>query len=78
MERFILAPSRKEIPMEYQFNVQGMTCGHCEKAVMQALKSVDPQVTVEIDRPLQTVTVNSSKDRDTLVAAITEEGYQVA
>ncbi len=64
--------------MEYQFNVQGMTCGHCEKAVMQALKSVDPQVTVEIDRPLQTVTVNSSKDRDTLVAAITEEGYQVA
>ncbi len=64
--------------MEYQFNVQGMTCGHCEKAVMQALKSVDPQVTVEIDRPMQTVTVNSSKDRDTLVAAITEEGYQVA
>lgn len=64
--------------MEYQFNVQGMTCGHCEKAVMQALKSVDPQVTVEINRPLQTVTVNSSKDRDTLAAAIAEEGYQVA
>jgi copper chaperone len=64
--------------MEYRFNVQGMTCGHCEKAIMQALKSVDPQVTVDIDRPLQTVTVNSSKDRDTLVAAITEEGYQVA
>jgi copper chaperone len=63
--------------MEYRFNVQGMTCGHCEKAIMQALKSVDPQVTVDIDRPLQTVTVNSSKDRDTLVAAITEEGYQV-
>jgi copper chaperone len=64
--------------MEYQFNVQGMTCGHCEKAVMQALKSVDPQATVDINRPLQTVKVNSSKDRDTLAAAITEEGYQVA
>lgn len=64
--------------MEYQFNVQGMTCGHCEKAVMQALKSVDPQATVDINRLLQTVKVNSSKDRDTLAAAITEEGYQVA
>lgn len=64
--------------MEHQFNVQGMTCGHCEKAVMQALKTVDPQATVEINRALQTVKVNSSKDRDTLAAAIAEEGYQVA
>ncbi|MEN9780755.1 MAG: Heavy-metal-associated domain, partial [Pseudomonadota bacterium] len=24
------------------FQVQGMTCGHCERAVTQALKSVDP------------------------------------
>lgn len=64
--------------MEHQFNVQGMTCGHCEKAVMQALKTVDPQATVEINRALQTVKVNSGKDRDTLAAAITEEGYRVA
>ena len=28
------------------FTVTGMTCGHCEKAVVQAIKAVDPQADV--------------------------------
>ena len=32
------------------FQVQGMTCGHCERAVTQAIQQVDPAATVQIDR----------------------------
>ena len=31
-------------------NVQGMTCGHCERAVTQAVQQIDPAATVRIDR----------------------------
>ena len=60
------------------FQVQGMTCGHCERAVTQALKSVDPQAEVRIDRAAGRVEVQSQQPRDKLAAAITEEGYKVA
>lgn len=63
--------------MNQVFNVQGMTCGHCEKAVTQAVRSVDPQAKVSIDRPAGKVEVQSSEPRDTIARAIAEEGYEV-
>ena len=64
--------------MNQSFDVQGMTCGHCEKAVTQAVKSVDPQAKVTIDRPAGKVEVQSSEPREAIARAIAEEGYQVA
>ncbi|MDP2018589.1 heavy-metal-associated domain-containing protein [Hydrogenophaga sp.] len=64
--------------MSEVFTVQGMTCGHCEKAVTTAIKLVDPQAQVTIDRAHNRVEVDSAQPRDTLAAAIREEGYQVA
>ncbi len=64
--------------MNEVFTVQGMTCGHCEKAVTTAIKLVDPQAQVTIDRAKNRVEVNTTQPRDTLVTAIREEGYQVA
>lgn len=64
--------------MEHQFQVQGMTCGHCERAVTQAVKALDPQAQVQIDRANGQVTVQSDKPREPLAAAIAEEGYTVA
>ena len=64
--------------MNQSFKVQGMTCGHCEKAVTQAVKSVDPQAKVTIDRPAGKVEVQSSEPREAIARAIAEEGYQVA
>ncbi len=64
--------------MEHEFTVEGMTCGHCEKAVTQALRGVDPQAEVRIDRQAQRVQVRSDLPRDTLANAIVEEGYRVA
>ena len=60
------------------FTVTGMTCGHCEKAVTRALKQVDPQAQVTIDRSANRVDVESSQERALLSHAIVEEGYAVA
>lgn len=60
------------------FTVTGMTCGHCEKAVVQAIKAVDPQADVKADRTTNRVDVQSEQPREALAAAIRDEGYAVA
>ena len=64
--------------MNQNFTVTGMTCGHCERAVTQAIKSLDPQAEVRINRQQNLVEVLSSQPREALIQAIAEEGYQVA
>jgi copper chaperone len=63
--------------MNQTFTVQGMTCGHCEKAVTTAIKSLDPQAQVAIDRALNRVEVTTKQPREAVTAAIEEEGYEV-
>jgi copper chaperone len=55
--------------------VMGMTCGHCEKAVKQAIKDVDANATIEIKRTENLVIVDTAETTETIVAAITAEGY---
>jgi copper chaperone len=64
--------------MNQTFTVTGMTCGHCEKAVTRALKQVDPQAEVKINRSKNLVEVQSQQPRESLAQAIAEEGYTVA
>lgn len=64
--------------MQYQFTVQGMTCGHCERAVVHAVREVDTQALVKVDLATGQVTVDSEKSRDAIAHAIQEEGYKVA
>jgi copper chaperone len=64
--------------MNQTFTVQGMTCGHCEKAVTKAIQRVDPQAEVKIDRTQNLVQVESTKAHEELSKAIAEEGYAVA
>lgn len=68
----------KDLSMNQVFNVQGMTCGHCEKAVTTAIKLLDPQAEVSIDRSQNRVEVQTTQPREALAEAIREEGYQVA
>ncbi len=63
--------------MQHTFTVTGMTCGHCEKAVTQALKTLDPTAQVVIDRSQNRVSVESTQPAQALAAAIKEEGYPV-
>ena len=64
--------------MNQVFNVQGMTCGHCERAVTQAVTQLDPQAHVKIDRAAGRVEVDTTQPREALAQAIAEEGYTVA
>ena len=64
--------------MQHVFEVKGMTCGHCERAVTQAVQAVDAQAQIKIDRSAQRVEVDSQASREALAAAIAEDGYQVA
>jgi copper chaperone len=60
------------------FTVQGMTCGHCERAVQTAIKTLDPQAEVRIERAQNRVEVHSNQPREAIAAAIRDEGYAVA
>ena len=64
--------------MDNSFQVQGMTCGHCEMAVKKAIARLDPEAKVEIDRSTGKVDVQSNQAREDIAQAIAEEGYQVA
>ena len=64
--------------MNQIFTVTGMTCGHCEKAVLRAVKQADPQAEVTIDRAANRVDVVSDQARELLAQAVAEEGYEVA
>ncbi len=63
--------------MNQTFQVQGMTCGHCERAVTQAVKAVDPVAEVKIDRAAGLVDVKTDQPREQIAQAIAEEGYAV-
>ena len=63
--------------MNQIFTVEGMTCGHCEKAVTKALLALDTQAKVVIDRTHNTVQVDSEKSRQALAQVIADEGYRV-
>ena len=63
--------------MQHTFNVQGMTCGHCARAVTHAVQQIDPQAQVQIDRTQGKVVVDSNQPADQIAAAIAAEGYQV-
>jgi copper chaperone len=63
--------------MSITLNVTGMTCGHCEKAVTQAVRRVDPQAQVQINRAHNQVVVDSQQPQTAIAQAIRDEGYQV-
>ena len=63
--------------MNQTFSVTGMTCGHCERAVTQAVKQLDPAAEIKIDRAANRIEVQSTQPREALAAAIASEGYAV-
>lgn len=64
--------------MKHRFNVKDMLCGHCENSITDAIKRIDRQAIVEIDRANDLVTVDSIEPRNNIAIAITEEGYTLS
>ncbi|MBC3207261.1 heavy-metal-associated domain-containing protein [Pseudomonas sp. SWRI111] len=59
------------------FNVQGMSCGHCVKAITHAVQAIDPAASVRVDLSAKEVGVESALSADQVIEAIREEGYEV-
>jgi len=58
------------------FNVQGMTCGHCVKAVTRSVQGQDADAKVEVDLAGKQVRVQSAMAVEQILTAIRDEGYQ--
>ena len=57
------------------FEVKDMTCGHCIKAITQAVLTVDPTAKVQIDLSSHRVQIESASAEAELSHAIVKAGY---
>jgi copper chaperone len=64
--------------MMTQLSIEGMTCGHCQSAVKQALERVEGVKAAEVDLARGIATIQGEADRASLIAAVEEEGYQAS
>ena len=60
-----------------KFDVEGMTCGHCVRAITRAIHTLDPDARVDVDLAAGVVTVEGQLLPDAAADAITAEGYTV-
>lgn len=69
---------RNEETNVQSFKVTGMTCGHCVRAVTDAVRGVDGAAQVEVDLGAGRVTVrDGTAAAERIAAAIVAEGYTV-
>jgi copper chaperone len=64
--------------MTVELKVAGMTCGHCVKAVTQAIHAKDPSARVEVVLAEGLVRADTTLSPAAMAAAVAEEGYKVA
>lgn len=62
----------------HELKIEGMTCGHCVRAVEQALAAVPGVKKAEVAIGTAKVETDAQVARSALVAAIEEEGYRVS
>jgi copper chaperone len=58
-----------------QFNIPQMSCGHCARAVTEAVQEIDANAKVDVDLVSKKVQVESTADPQKLAAALAEAGY---
>jgi copper chaperone len=61
-----------------ELKISGMTCGHCQTAVKNALEAVDGVERVEVSLEKGLAKVEGEADVRVLVAAVEEEGYEAS
>lgn len=60
----------------HTYRVDDMTCGHCARAITEAVRSQDAAATVEFDMSRHLVRINhTTADAAKLAAAIADAGY---
>ena len=60
-----------------RFAVDGMTCGHCVRAITRAVQALDPAAQVAVDLAARSVEVQTGLPAEQVAAAIVAAGYSV-
>ncbi len=55
--------------------VEGMSCGHCEQTVEEALEEVSGVTSVTVDRESEQASVDGEAEITALVEAVEDAGY---
>ncbi|MCA2961395.1 MAG: heavy-metal-associated domain-containing protein [Silvanigrellales bacterium] len=61
----------------YEFEVKGMSCGHCVKAIKSAVLELEPDAVVDVDLAAGKVRVTTEVAAETVRESIVEAGYEV-
>lgn len=61
-----------------ELNIAALSCGHCARAVTEAVHEIDPAARVEVDLGSKQVKVQTQASREQVVAVLTEAGYAPA
>lgn len=69
---------RLQLEKTMEFILPTMTCGHCVKAVTEAVQALDPLATVVVDLPEKKVQVQTAQSVAEVREALLEAGYAAA
>lgn len=64
--------------MTVELRVEGMSCGHCVRAVTAAIRARDPAAEVDVSLERGTVRAKTTLPATEIAAAVAEEGYRPA
>jgi copper chaperone len=64
--------------MTHDFTIPQLSCGHCVRAVTEAVHAADPAAQVQADPATKQVAVDSTLPREALAALLAEAGYAPA
>jgi copper chaperone len=57
------------------FNIPNISCGHCARAVAEAIQELDPSAKVEVNTAARTAKIDSVVDVGVIRAQLAERGY---
>ncbi len=61
-----------------EFQIPNMSCGHCVRAITEAVQALDPAAKVQTDVAKRQVQVDSNVPREALVQQLNNAGYAPA
>ncbi len=59
-----------------KYSVPDMTCGHCKKAIEEAIHQLDDGARIEVDLDAHVIEVATQASTENLLGALKEAGYE--
>ncbi|MDD2984325.1 MAG: cation transporter [Crocinitomicaceae bacterium] len=61
--------------MIHQIEVENIKCGGCVNSIRTALLKIEGVANVAIDKEIETITIESSQEKEVFVTALSKLGY---